>query len=1095
MPPQGLSPMSSADVLPHKRQVVVDRLRRRMESYRRRQTDCQPRFDQTFGGLCEQNMQDTLALKQRFLETKAKRQNKTKQDKQNKLVQQVVQHQQQQNDTTNAALQSSVHVQQKFLKRGNDDMDNVGGNDGMEPPVKLQCTAQHNQAHSGHQNTEGLTKFSVEIVQQLEFTTSAANSQPQQISTNVTVKALTNTSVKSDISSPKTSNPSTPASTAGPPSASSNLSRPNIGCVDIGTLVECKQEPDNDFADLDQCAAALEKDAQANGGNSFPGFSDLIGDDTSDEIITSDAFKDLISEISDLNPEFMKEFDFEEKCDVSALNNLPPPTNQSGGQLHPNEMKMEDTKDLNLQANNGLLDVVKSSHSPLLQNAYSPPVGYENQNMNKNRLPYSNMDFPKTELSPAAQTLKQMAEQHQHKNQMGLAFNTGGAPRAPNARSPYSDFSQFNGNEFLGSPNSNQANVAAALHNKNNFPQSDLIKQELNIFNNQPPKGSNLPTGPGLYKQQYSPYNSPSANHGSPGYMPRGPGGGPPGGGPQGGGPPPRPPSGANSNTQSNSTTLQINQAQQLHISQPGHGIQVSAGQHMHLSGDLKGNVSIAAQQGMYFSQQQQQQNQQHNQQHNQQTAPPSQQSSTNNHPHNIPVNPNGPQSGQQQPGNMHSNNNPQQQNPQQQRQQKNPPGGPGQQSGPGGLGGPGGPGPQQSGGPQQHQQSHIITQQTQQMQQQGDTYTVSQSQTINFTQQTLRQRAAAQQAAAAASNKGYPPNARNQGPVQMPDNMMPTQQHMMSGHGGMHNNMMGGCRPPPPDYKSSAALMQGAPSGYPPQANSNPNIMRRLTQQTMPPSGPMMRPQNMPYNMMGGPGGQQMRHAAAQGYSMAANQMRMGGGADGSGPNDWRSMAMMSQQQNIGYGNNQMRGMMGNPANMPQMHSMQGGGMGGNMHGLQMSQGSMPGPNHMMGYHGQGMGGGGMQMNPGMMNPQMMSHQQNMARSASNQQISITNINMSQQQSFTMSNTNIHQQQPQQQSNNSQQMATTNQSSNNSSSSSVVNATNNQNNNLSNFPQSAPDFIDFLDNLPAGDTNNFSAQDLLNSLDSDPGFNLQDIL
>lgn len=66
----------------------------------------------------------------------------------------------------------------------------------------------------------------------------------------------------------------------------------------------------------------------------------------------------------------------------------------------------------------------------------------------------------------------------------------------------------------------------------------------------------------------------------------------------------------------------------------------------------------------------------------------------------------------------------------------------------------------------------------------------------------------------------GYPPNARNQGPVQMPDNMMPTQQHMMGGHGGMHNNMMGGCRPPPPDYKSSAALMQGAPSGYPPQAN-----------------------------------------------------------------------------------------------------------------------------------------------------------------------------------------------------------------------------------------------------------------------------------
>lgn len=115
----------------------------------------------------------------------------------------------------------------------------------------------------------GLTKFSVEIVQQLEFTTSAANSQPQQISTNVTVKAHTNASVKSDVSSPK-SNPSTPAS--------GMQQKSNIG-LDVGTIVECvKQEPDNDFADLDQCAAALEKDAAANGGAAFGGFPDLIGE-------------------------------------------------------------------------------------------------------------------------------------------------------------------------------------------------------------------------------------------------------------------------------------------------------------------------------------------------------------------------------------------------------------------------------------------------------------------------------------------------------------------------------------------------------------------------------------------------------------------------------------------------------------------------------------------------------------------------------------------------------------------------------------------------------------------------------------------------
>lgn len=404
--------------------------------------------------------------------------------------------------------------------------------------MKLQCTTQQ------HQNE--VHKFSVEIVQQLEFTTSAANSQPQQISTNVTVKALTNTSVKSDVASPK-SNPSTP-------SASTLRSNSGIGCVDIGTLVECKQEPDNDFADLDQCAAALEKDAAANGGNSFAGISDLIGDDTNDEIITPDDFKSLISEISDY-PEFMKDFDFEDK---SVSDNL----------CGTNGLKAEESKEICQQM---LSDAqVKNIHSPLLQNAqYSPPV-FEGQTMGKSRMPYSNMDFSKSELSPAAQTLKQMAEQHQHKNQMGLAFNPS-SNRTPNARSPYTDF-QFQG-DYVGSPNSGASNPA--YHKQTpSFPQPDMIKQEMifqqNEFDMQKRKTS------GMYKQQYSPYGSPSASgHGSPGYLPRGNAntgntpGGQAGNGGFSGGTPPRPPSGPGNPS---SATLQINQAQQLHISQQGHG-------------------------------------------------------------------------------------------------------------------------------------------------------------------------------------------------------------------------------------------------------------------------------------------------------------------------------------------------------------------------------------------------------------------------------------------------------------------------------------------------------------------------------------------
>ncbi|RZF43726.1 hypothetical protein LSTR_LSTR004239 [Laodelphax striatellus] len=66
-------PGSQGDVLPPKRQATLDRLRRRIENYRRHQSDCIPKFDQTFNGLVEQNFQDTLVLKQRFLENKAKR--------------------------------------------------------------------------------------------------------------------------------------------------------------------------------------------------------------------------------------------------------------------------------------------------------------------------------------------------------------------------------------------------------------------------------------------------------------------------------------------------------------------------------------------------------------------------------------------------------------------------------------------------------------------------------------------------------------------------------------------------------------------------------------------------------------------------------------------------------------------------------------------------------------------------------------------------------------------------------------------------------------------------------------------------------------
>lgn len=272
-------------------------------------------------------------------------------------------------------------------------------------------------------------------------------------------------------------------------------------------LVECKQEPDSEFVDLEQCAAALEKDAQNNG--SFPGFSELIGNEGSDEIITSDAFKDLISEISDFHPEFMKDFDFGE---------------------------------------NMVMKVEVDSKDGIVQNQTYQQ--YES-NAVKSRIPaYTGLEFGKGEMSPAAQTLKQMAEQHQHKTQLGMNFPGGRTPR-----SPYADY-QFQQGEYKNqSTNTGQSEVKQEV----NFSASQSQSFQAGIRS---PGGPKTPTNMmGGYKQPYSPYSSPGG-HSSPGYIPRGQGPGPT---------PPRPPSAPNG------PTLQMSQNQQMHINQqsPGPQIQV----------------------------------------------------------------------------------------------------------------------------------------------------------------------------------------------------------------------------------------------------------------------------------------------------------------------------------------------------------------------------------------------------------------------------------------------------------------------------------------------------------------------------------------
>ncbi|KAF7414385.1 hypothetical protein HZH68_002874 [Vespula germanica] len=455
---------------------------------------------------------------------------------------------------------------------------------------------------------------------------------------------------------------------------------------------------------------------------------------------------------------------------------------------------------------------------------------------------------------------------------------------------------------------------------------------------------------------------------------------------------------------------------------------EVSAGQHMQLTGDLKPGVSVAAQQGMYFNQQQ---------------AP--------------------------------------------------------NQSGPG----------------------------------QADTYcSVSQSQTINFTQQSLRQRAAA--AAAAASGvpqAGAATGARGH-PQQVPPNQVDQHQHakilqqqqLMRAQQVMQQQQhmaggMGGVRPPPPEYKAAAqAQMMHAGIGMGQQARfPNPGPMRRVTQQPMPPSveqldanefgtvvllglGPMMRPQMAQQQQ------QQALHAAGGNMYMGSGNMAAISG-------------MHQMHQRLGYPrtNNQRppNVSVGPPDGLG--NSIAGRGAQQEWRHVLMQQQGFQAQmrsqfNQQSHQGGFGMGGaGGMQINAA-----QMQHQQ-LIRSQSG---GIANSGITNSTQMQQLLSQQHQQQTLAMQQNNNQMSLQMQMSQ----SSTVNSVSSTGTGSPLHPHqqygagspgvrslsqqhtqppptttdpsvAAADFsLEFLENLPAGDTSNFSAQELLNSLDSTAGFNL-DIL
>ena len=76
LPSSNQEALPPGPTVPPKNQAAIERLRKRMEGYREMQNSRLPEYEQTMNHMNSQQMQETLALRQKFLESKAKKPNK-----------------------------------------------------------------------------------------------------------------------------------------------------------------------------------------------------------------------------------------------------------------------------------------------------------------------------------------------------------------------------------------------------------------------------------------------------------------------------------------------------------------------------------------------------------------------------------------------------------------------------------------------------------------------------------------------------------------------------------------------------------------------------------------------------------------------------------------------------------------------------------------------------------------------------------------------------------------------------------------------------------------------------------------------------------
>ncbi|XP_023216804.1 uncharacterized protein LOC111619330 isoform X4 [Centruroides sculpturatus] len=405
------------DILPAKRQAIVERLQRRFEKYRRHQNACLPRYEHSISGICDQHRQEALLLRQRYIENKVKKSKRCENQSLSKDFKQ-------ERAISNIFLSSKTNKRQ--AKGPGATLQTDQNCEDHEHQVKI----SRNNRTADCQETTTIPSFSVQIVQQFTNTSNSCQTpHSQTIQTNVTVKAVTG----------NLKNSSSPLA-----SATSSVST-NGADISVGTNIECKQEKEVDYNINNRTNGTTDR---------FPDTFPTLGfpEDSADDVIHPDILKDLIDDVFTNPTDLMKDFNFEEsaskdgeetdknlECSGSVME-VGGKTNSSttASQIHfPPTPPMISPFSGN-QSASPLFD----SSTPVMTTTPSTPPYPPNPRVQ----PYTHssplsmnstlgLDFKLTEPSPAAQTLKQMAEQHQSmqqkQQQLGLGLGS------PHSRSPF----------------------------------------------------------------------------------------------------------------------------------------------------------------------------------------------------------------------------------------------------------------------------------------------------------------------------------------------------------------------------------------------------------------------------------------------------------------------------------------------------------------------------------------------------------------------------------------------------------------------------------------------------------------------------------